>query len=502
MSDIVTLNGYKIKDEKAVRSYESIVQMKADTKLKEGYHVKTKGYYEANDGGHGEYVIVDDDTLVDDGGLIHVLTNGLRAKLIIDDYITPEMFGAYGDGTHDDTTAIQHAFNSYKNVLLKGYYKCSSNIEILNGHQLTITGTEIVQSGIKFVNGAYMSIGSSTNVNELRMNKFAIVGDLSQDVLLKINYVTNIYMTEVSLSESNGYLMELNHGDIVFIDKCIFAGSNVLGTWWPCKGIKLTSANPIYITNCNIWNLTHFLDILNGNTRTITLLHNWIEFVNIIINCENQRLLNTNLVVNNNNIVWSPHGDNPDFSDGTIVNIDTSPDGFDVLISVKQNHIIFYTDYPIDSLVKISELTGQTNVFIQDNIMFTRLQQVSKYALNLDVKNNTRLYYSSTTNADAPYGCNIGGAIAQNISPNENTMRLLNVSSADTTLLPQTMTDGHIFYNAGGLYIKDLSALKRIPITVREEIADIPTPATATAEEVASKLNVLMAMLRRTNIIK
>lgn len=84
MSDIVTLNGYKIKDEKAVRSYETVAQMKADTKLKEGYHVKTKGYYEANDGGHGEYIIVDDETLVDDGGSIHVLTNGLRAILISD----------------------------------------------------------------------------------------------------------------------------------------------------------------------------------------------------------------------------------------------------------------------------------------------------------------------------------------------------------------------------------------------------------------------------------
>ena len=43
MSDIVTLNGYKIKDEKAVRSYETVALMKADTKLKEGQHIKTRG---------------------------------------------------------------------------------------------------------------------------------------------------------------------------------------------------------------------------------------------------------------------------------------------------------------------------------------------------------------------------------------------------------------------------------------------------------------------------
>ena len=118
MSDIVTLNGYKIKDEKAVRSYETVALMKADTKLKEGYHVKTKGYYEANDGGNGEYVIVDDDTLVDDGGSIHVLTNGLRAKLIINDVVDVKKFGAYGDNTHDDTLSLQTCLNfSFDNRL-------------------------------------------------------------------------------------------------------------------------------------------------------------------------------------------------------------------------------------------------------------------------------------------------------------------------------------------------------------------------------------------------
>lgn len=136
MSDIVTLNGYNIKDEKAVRSYVSIASMKADTKLKKGYHVKTKGYYEANDGGHGEYIIVDDDTLVDDGGSIHVLSNGLRAKLIINDNtINVKQFGAYGDNTHDDinsfNNAIDYVDGKYMNLFInKGQYKLSDKIII------------------------------------------------------------------------------------------------------------------------------------------------------------------------------------------------------------------------------------------------------------------------------------------------------------------------------------------------------------------------------------
>ena len=55
-----TLNGYKVKDKKAIRYYDTVADMKADTTLKTGMHVKTKGYYSANDGGHGEYIIVND----------------------------------------------------------------------------------------------------------------------------------------------------------------------------------------------------------------------------------------------------------------------------------------------------------------------------------------------------------------------------------------------------------------------------------------------------------
>lgn len=146
MSDIVTLNGYKIKDEKAIRSYDTVASMKADTKLKEGYHVKTEGYYEANDGGHGEYIIVDDDTLVDDGGLIHVLTNGLRAELIINDKINIKQLGAKGNGIEDDS----NVFNKIKSIdytefyIPKGKYLISNTIDLVevNGKHIYGSGKE------------------------------------------------------------------------------------------------------------------------------------------------------------------------------------------------------------------------------------------------------------------------------------------------------------------------------------------------------------------------
>lgn len=98
---------------KMIRSYNNIEEMKKDTSLFANCKVKTFGYYEANDGGESDYIIVNDDTLTDDGGSVHDLENGLKAKLIIKNgIINIKQFGAYGDGEHDDTVAINSFLNS------------------------------------------------------------------------------------------------------------------------------------------------------------------------------------------------------------------------------------------------------------------------------------------------------------------------------------------------------------------------------------------------------
>lgn len=111
MAEISTLNGYKIKDKKAIRFYNNINDMIADTSLKNGMYVKTSGYHQALDGGHGEYKIIDDNTLTDDSGSIIALQNGLFAILIINHDVSVNLFGAIGDGIANDSGAIQNAIN-------------------------------------------------------------------------------------------------------------------------------------------------------------------------------------------------------------------------------------------------------------------------------------------------------------------------------------------------------------------------------------------------------
>ena len=249
MSDIVSLNGYKIKDEKAVRSYETVALMKADTKLKEGYHVKTKGYYEANDGGNGEYVIVNDDTLVSDNGSIHVLNNGLRAELIVKDYITPELFGAKGDGETDDTSIIEIALNYIKdkNIELKlnNTYKITSEITINNSDTIKINGNN---STLKVLTNVALYFST---INNLIIEDLNVIGSLSN------NTVTGALAH--TLNAKNVTINNINAKYLEYVYKNDYQLTNDPESQFVSDNIKFTN---IYAEDCTCLIITAFVENL------------------------------------------------------------------------------------------------------------------------------------------------------------------------------------------------------------------------------------------------
>ena len=114
--------------------FNTVADMKAYN-LAAGDMVITKGYYSANDGGEAEYNIVNDNTLVNDGGSVHSLNNGLKAVLINNNKANVKQFGAYGNNTNDDTNAIQNAIEfAYSNnlniYLPSGIYKITSPLKL------------------------------------------------------------------------------------------------------------------------------------------------------------------------------------------------------------------------------------------------------------------------------------------------------------------------------------------------------------------------------------
>lgn len=88
-----------------IRTFPNVETMKQANNLKAGGLIKTQGFYQPNDGGGADYVIVDEVGEVDEASII-TLQKGLYAKLLIQDYVNVKQFGAYGDGKHDDTLIL------------------------------------------------------------------------------------------------------------------------------------------------------------------------------------------------------------------------------------------------------------------------------------------------------------------------------------------------------------------------------------------------------------
>lgn len=436
-------------------------------------------------------------TTVQDKSLTEMkFTDNLKTKTI-KDYVTPEMYGAKGDWSTDDTQAVQEAFDSGYNVMLVSGYVCRSTVIVNDAKQRTISGFNINKSSLLFKDSAQLIIGSNSNVNELRMNNMSVVGDGTQGSVLKIQNVTNVYLNQVNIAEGGTYLLELDHANIVFMNGCIFAGSNKQDVWQPCAGIKLTSANPVFISNCNIWNVTNVFEII-GTTRVLNIFRNWIEFVKCVVHASNVEIINCNLEVSQNNIVFSVHGD-VSHLDSRIVMLDTISTGFDITINVTDNWINYYTTHPTEALVELKSVPSFVNVNILRNNMFTRLSQMSAYALKVDTGRETKLNYESTTEADKNYGCKTASVSNKIVTPRACVIKNLNLLSDQKQRI---QNDGDIWFSDDWFYIKNSGGVKSLVISQAEAITNIEDTSAATIEDVATKLNELLVMLRKTKVVR
>ena len=140
-NEVISIEEFKLEVDK---TYPNVASMKADTELTDGQLVQTEGYWDKQYGGSAYYDIVSSTSLTPDDTKCIQLNNGLYAELHpINDTVTVNQFGAYGDGEHDDAEAINNAINNkFSNVgFEKREYKINSRIDI-NESNKTIFGND------------------------------------------------------------------------------------------------------------------------------------------------------------------------------------------------------------------------------------------------------------------------------------------------------------------------------------------------------------------------
>ena len=184
MSEISILNGYKIKDKKAVRYYDTISNMKSDTTLKAGMYVKTKGYYSVNDGGNAEYYIT---SIESETEYQEELNNGLYATLIINENTANILqFGIKSDNTSDISTIVNNLLNkNYKVYIPKGNYLCTDSLTINDYNILYGDGLE---TRINFTGNSFLDF--TNGVIKAEISNFFVIGSLQNENSIGIDMHT------------------------------------------------------------------------------------------------------------------------------------------------------------------------------------------------------------------------------------------------------------------------------------------------------------------------
>lgn len=238
----------KVLNEGKLQVFNTVANMKADTSLKTGMTVKTLGYRSINDKGSASYKVreITNEDVVDEATIIALYDNSLVAELILSNEMTPEVFGAYGNGTTDDYSYIQLAINNCNKIVFDSEktYNIANEIIVTNdteldGNNCTIKMSRATTSSINIFN--------IDNTSNIKIHDFNLINgtDSSNNICANIfistnrpttNYCYNIDIYNINYSNTD----ELNGAPL-----CIIFVGNVLGLSIHDCNLKNTDNNEL-----------------------------------------------------------------------------------------------------------------------------------------------------------------------------------------------------------------------------------------------------------------
>ena len=397
-SEIISIEKFKLDVD---RTYSSVDDMKNDTSLAAGKIVKTEGYYNKNLGGGAYYDIVSTTSLSVDNAKCIQLDNGLYAELhAINDTVSVNQFGAYGDGEHDDAEAIQLVLNSdYRNITFdSNRYKFGKNLRIsidnthIIGNNATLFWNEEVkmpweQIGIIGVSEKHVKNITISNLN-FENGDVSIVENPNESIQLRGAYCDNI---EINNCKFNVYEIENNKS------------RQITNLWFHTEWKNIT------IENCDLKNLTN--SNIGGNIWMSNFSNSYISQNAIIKNNYIQKSCHDevigvwggnidNVLIKNNNI----YVEESKVTDRSRMNFTFGNDGILTNLQFIDNNINCQSK---DFFIYINGKDGSKNIYISNNkirysvesnepIIYTGMINNSGKNDNVEVSSNEIEYLSNS----------------------------------------------------------------------------------------------------------
>jgi len=149
-----------------VQSFDNIASLRLTSGTAQANSAQTLGYWSSGDGGANFYYWDGTSTATDNGGTVIKPTgvSGAGRWLAVNPYaVYARQFGAKGDGTTDDTTAIQAAINNTLGSVIfePGVYVCTT---LTISKRVMFLGMRGTNSGAKVWPRLYLKNGTNANL--------------------------------------------------------------------------------------------------------------------------------------------------------------------------------------------------------------------------------------------------------------------------------------------------------------------------------------------------
>lgn len=239
--------------------FDTVADMKNATNLVDGSYAQTLGFHTIGDGGAGIYKISDTGTANE---MDVIAVGDLYATLVKPVITTPEMYGAYGDNTHDDTPIFTYMFTVVDKITtLNKTYKLDSQLTVPEDKELSGAKDSIGYTKLNAITGIKLA-GRKITVKNLEITGadqanygLYCCGYNEGGTTSGANYVSSVYVKNVVLNNYNygiyfnGVVWD-NTFENIRINFCNYGIHNT-GTYY----IMLTKFIKVYFSGCKINNI-------------------------------------------------------------------------------------------------------------------------------------------------------------------------------------------------------------------------------------------------------